>query len=115
RDRAVLRRPQRRRAAPLARHRSRDLLRREQGRDRADGLLLSRPRRQWRRSAAAAGMRAALARAAAAALPGDPPQPARRLLRDRLLPAREPQADDDRDGAGVARIPATLFPFAASE
>src|SRR5260221_5154964 len=60
-------------------------------------------------------MRAALARAPAAALPGDPPQPARRLLRDRLLPARAPQADDDRDGTGMARIRGAVFPAAASE
>src|SRR5207302_6566122 len=45
----------------------------------------------------------------------DRPQPARRLLRDRLLPARGAQADDDRDGAGVARIRAALFSVAASE
>src|SRR5260221_14429512 len=60
-------------------------------------------------------MRAALARAPAAALPGDPSQPARRLLRDRLLPARAPQADDDRDGTGMARIRRAVFPAAASE
>src|SRR5258708_5086469 len=60
-------------------------------------------------------MRAALAWQAAAALPGDPAQPPRRLLRHRLLPRGEGEADDGRDGAGVAEIPAAVLPAAASE
>src|SRR5579872_7091515 len=60
-------------------------------------------------------MRAALARAAAAAFRRGRADPAGRRLRDPLLPAADPARNARRHGRPLARVPAGVFRAAAPE
>ena len=102
---------------PLARmdgHRPRRLLRRKPRRDHRHGLLLSRLRCEWRRSAAAQGMRRGLA---GQALRHDAEVRIDALgwqLRLRLASEGPREIECYGNGEGVARIHAALHPPSAS-
>src|SRR5438270_12181642 len=101
-------------AARVARDGPRDVLRREAHRHRAGRPLLSGHGR-WRRSAARAALRAAVAAEVPRRAATHRAHAPRRLVRTEALSRRAPQELAHRDGARLPRLPARILSAAASE
>src|SRR6185437_4618502 len=98
----------------MARHGSRDILRRKKGHHRRYRFLLSRLQRERPRPAAAKGMRAALASGTVFDLAGIPAHPPHRYLCVETLSGRATEGEHDRNRQGLARVHTTLYSPAAS-
>ena len=101
-------RSQRRSPAPVDGDEIRRILRPELGRHRSHGVLLSRPRRRGRRSAAPARMRPRLAPPPVGCSSPRPADPAGGCLRPRPLPARRKRTVAERVRASERHCPHTF-------